>query len=272
MCYGDHLDADRDLSIDDVVGKLAEDVSPRACLKVGPDRGRARDQSDRPVHFPNKCLGRPAALLKVPFKGFIDFPESFQGELNLGAAHSASPGTGLGSPPKGWSSLPLLPTQLPEQQLPGATPSRHPLPAQAPSSPTGHPRSQPVHRRANSAPLEVGSRLFSCELFYHIRRTREHRQEPEECHPNPEARAPLGTPASRRHPRDSEAEGPTLLEGKRERNGGSGGTRPVAGRHGAGVWAVILAHECLLTDNAPARQLSPSTPARMALIRSRQCR
>lgn len=161
MCYGDHLNTDRNLSIDDAEGELVEDVSLRARFKVGPDRGRTRDQSDCSVHFPNKCLGRPAALSKVPIKGFIDFPESFRGEFNLGAAHSASPGTDLGSSPKGLSSLPLLPTQPPEQQLPDATPSRHPLPAQAPSSPTGHPRSQPVHRRVNSVPLAVGSRLSS---------------------------------------------------------------------------------------------------------------
>src|SRR4051794_13169856 len=110
MCYGDHFNTDGDLSIDDVVGKLGEDVSPRACLKVRPSGRRARDQSDCPIHFPNKCLGCLAALFKVPLKGLIDFPESFRGELNLGAAHSASPGAGLGSPPKGSSSLPLLPT------------------------------------------------------------------------------------------------------------------------------------------------------------------
>lgn len=161
VCYGDHLDTDRDLSIDEAEGKLVEDVSPRARFKGGLDRGRARDQSDCSVHFPNKCLRRPAALSKVPFKGFIDFPESFRSEFNFGAARSASPETDLGSPPKGSSSLPLFPMQPPEQQLPDATPSRNPPPAQAPSSPTGHPRSQPAHRRVSSAPLAVGSRLFS---------------------------------------------------------------------------------------------------------------
>jgi hypothetical protein len=87
MGYGDHLNTDRDLSIDDAEGKLVENVSPRARFKMGPDRGRARDQRDCSVHLANKCLGRPAAFSKVPLKGFIDFPQSFPGKLNLGAAH-----------------------------------------------------------------------------------------------------------------------------------------------------------------------------------------
>jgi len=78
MCYGDHLYTDRNLSVDDVTAK---DIPARACLKVGPDRGRARDQSDRAVHFLNKCLSHLEAPSKVPFEGVIDFPESFRVEL-----------------------------------------------------------------------------------------------------------------------------------------------------------------------------------------------
>lgn len=88
MSYSDHLDTGRDFSIDDVVGEIpAEYIPPRACLKVGPDRRRDCDQRDRAVDFLNKRLGHLEASSKVPVKGVIDFPESFRGELNLGAAH-----------------------------------------------------------------------------------------------------------------------------------------------------------------------------------------
>jgi len=88
MSYGDHLDTSRDLSIDDVVGKIpAQDIPPRTCLKVGPDCRCARDQCDCAVHFLNKCLGYLDAPFKVPFKGVIDFPESFRDKFNFGAAH-----------------------------------------------------------------------------------------------------------------------------------------------------------------------------------------
>lgn len=88
MGYGDHLDTSRDLSIDNVVGKIpAQNIPPRTRLKVGPDCRCARDQRDGTVHFLNKRLGYLEAPFKIPFKGVIDFPESFRGEFNLGAAH-----------------------------------------------------------------------------------------------------------------------------------------------------------------------------------------
>ena len=148
-------------SIDKVIRKLVEDVTPCACLKVRPNRGRARDQGNGPVHFPNKSLGRLAAPFQVPLKSLIDFPESFRSKPNPGAAHSASPGTDLGSLPMGSLSRPLPPTQPPEQQLPDATLSRRPPPVQTPGSPTGYPQSRLVHRRASSAPFAVETRLFS---------------------------------------------------------------------------------------------------------------
>jgi hypothetical protein len=52
-----------------------------------PGRGQTRDQRDCAVHFMNECLSHPRAPFKVPFKGVIDFPESFRGEVNLGAAY-----------------------------------------------------------------------------------------------------------------------------------------------------------------------------------------
>ena len=40
MRYGNYLDPDRDLSIDNVVGEvMAEDIPSRARLKVRPDSG-----------------------------------------------------------------------------------------------------------------------------------------------------------------------------------------------------------------------------------------
>jgi hypothetical protein len=69
MCYGDHHKTGRDLSINDVVGKLAEDVSARTCRKVGPDRGRRLCASCRPGSInqrPGEELeARPQACSKV---------------------------------------------------------------------------------------------------------------------------------------------------------------------------------------------------------------
>lgn len=88
MGYGDHLDTSRDLSIDDIIGKVpAEDISTRTRLKVGPDCRCACDQRDCAVHFLNERLGHLEAPFKVPFKGVVDFPESFRGKFNLGVAH-----------------------------------------------------------------------------------------------------------------------------------------------------------------------------------------
>lgn len=88
MCHGDYLDTIWDLLIDDVVGEVStEEIPPCACLKVGPDCRCARDQRDSAVHFLDEGLDRLEAPFKVPFKRVIDFPESFRGKFNLGAAH-----------------------------------------------------------------------------------------------------------------------------------------------------------------------------------------
>lgn len=131
--YGDHFNAALDLSIDDVVGKLAKDVPPRTRLEGGPNGGSARDQRDRVRRFVNKRLCGLDAPFKIPLKRVIDLPTGFRDKLNPGGAHSASPRSRSGSLPKESSPRPRLP--LREPPLPGAKPIRHRHPAQAPGSP-----------------------------------------------------------------------------------------------------------------------------------------
>ena len=136
--YGDHFDTALDLSIDDAIGKLAENVPPRPCLEIRPDGRCTRDQSKRARRLANKRLRRLGAPFKIPLKCVIDLPKSFRGKLNPGGAHSASPESRLGSLPMESSPPPRPPAPLPEPLPLGAKLPRHRLLAQAPSSPTRH--------------------------------------------------------------------------------------------------------------------------------------
>lgn len=149
MRHGDHFDTAWDLVVNDTVGKLAENVSSSASLEARPNGRRTRDQSKRARRFTNKRLCGLDASLKVPLECVIDLPESFRDKLNPGVAHSVSLESHLGSLPRESSLLPRLPELLSGQRPPGAKPSRHRFLAQALSSPTTHPQSQP-------APAQVG--------------------------------------------------------------------------------------------------------------------
>jgi len=149
--HGDDFDAVWNLSIDDAVGKLAEDVPSRASLEARPDGRRGRNQSQRFRHFTNECLCSLDASLQIPLERIIDLPESFRGKLNLGAAHSVSPGSLLGSLPRESSRSPLPPALPPARQLPGAKPSQRRLQAAgAPGFPATRPRSQRARFLAES--------------------------------------------------------------------------------------------------------------------------
>jgi hypothetical protein len=87
MGYSNYLDTALDLSIDDAVGKLAENIPPCASLEVRPNSGRARNQNEGVRRFANKRLCRLEAPLKIPLKRVIDLPKSFWDNLNPSGAH-----------------------------------------------------------------------------------------------------------------------------------------------------------------------------------------
>src|SRR5215213_6020626 len=136
----DNLDAGRNLSIDDVVGKISQDVSPCTRFEARPNVRRARDQREGSIRFPNERLSRLKTSFKVPLEGIVDLQKSFRGEVNPGVFHSTSPGTGHGLPPRGWSPLLRIPGQPLEQPPLPSRRTRHRPPAKVPGSPTMHPR------------------------------------------------------------------------------------------------------------------------------------
>jgi hypothetical protein len=97
--YCNHLNAGWNFTINDIVGKLPEDVAPRPRFKVSPNVGSARDQREGALQLANERLGGLCASFQVPLESIIDLPESFRDEVNAGGAHSTSPETGRGSPP-----------------------------------------------------------------------------------------------------------------------------------------------------------------------------
>ena len=92
--YGDHFDTALDLSIDDAVGKLAENVPPGTSLEVRPKARRARDQSKRARRLANKRL---SAILTT------DQLTRFQA-LIQGAGSSSGTDALPGCPPSSTSS------------------------------------------------------------------------------------------------------------------------------------------------------------------------